>query len=128
MRIFVPIKPMPAPRPRVTRNGTHNPTDYTIYKRAVGMIARRRFRRPEEGPVAMHIDFLFEVPKSWSKKRKAAAKWHTSRPDIDNLQKGIKDALNGIAYKDDSQVCQVTARKQYADRSGIIIEVEVMGG
>ncbi|KKK49189.1 hypothetical protein LCGC14_3137560, partial [marine sediment metagenome] len=33
---------------------------------------------------------------------------HTKRPDVDNLVKLVKDALNGIYWKDDSQV-QITA-------------------
>ena len=72
----------------------------------------------------MRIEFFFIVPKSWPKKRKDDAKWHTNKPDIDNLQKAVKDALNGIAYRDDSQVCQVCARKQYAQSDGMMIEIE----
>ncbi len=124
MRIYIPIKPKAAPRPRVTTNGTYNPKEYTRYKRGVATVARAKCKRPFEGPVAMRIEFFFKVPKSWPKKRKAEAKWHTNKPDIDNLQKAIKDALNGIAYRDDSQVCQVMARKQYAQSDGMMIEIE----
>lgn len=37
------------------------------------------------------------------------------RPDIDNLQKGIFDALNGVCWKDDSQIVEVLAQKVYVD-------------
>ena len=123
MKIFIPIDPMAAPRPRVTRNGTYNDPKYTNYKNAISLMAKSKCTISLL-PIYMKIDFFFTTPKSWSQKKKDAAKWHTLKPDIDNLQKGVKDALNGIAYNDDSQVCLVQARKQYATSSGILIEIE----
>jgi Holliday junction resolvase RusA-like endonuclease len=40
---------------------------------------------------------------------------HTKKPDCDNLAKSILDALNGIAYDDDSQICSLTVHKFYGD-------------
>lgn len=122
MKIFIPIKPMPAPRPRVTRNGTYNDPKYTNYKKAIALYCQRIFGVSEK-PIAMHLIFLFDIPKSWSKTKKDSAIWHTSRPDIDNLQKGVMDSLNGIAYVDDAQVCYLSAKKQYSEKSGIEIEI-----
>lgn len=73
--------------------------------------------------MAIKIDFFYEVPKSWTKKKKAEAKWHKSKPDIDNLIKTVLDALNKIAFIDDGQVVQITARKQYANTTGTKIEI-----
>ena len=123
IKVFFQIAPIPAPRPRVTRNGTYNDPKYTNYKKAIALLAKRYFKVSDK-PIAMYVDFYFEQPKSWSKKKKEETLWHTSRPDIDNLQKGIKDALNGIAYVDDSQVCYVIARKQYSFRVGIEVEIK----
>lgn len=113
---------MPAPRPRVTRNGTYNDPKYTNYKKAIALYCQRHFEVSDK-PIAMHLIFLFDIPKSWNKAKKDRAIWHTSRPDSDNLVKGVKDALNGIAYSDDAQVCYVSAKKQYAEVSGIEIEI-----
>ena len=124
MNLWIPIKPQPAPRPRVTRNGTYNDPKYTNYKKAISLIAKSKFKTPSTSPIFMKIEFFFEIPKSWSKVKKDGAKWHISRPDMDNLVKGVKDALNGIAYRDDAQVCFLQARKQYAQTSGILIEIE----
>ena len=38
----------------------------------------------------------------------------TKKPDADNIAKAVCDALNGIAYKDDSQVVDLTVRKYYS--------------
>lgn len=122
MKIFIPIKPMPAPRPRVTRNGTYNDPKYTNYKKAIALYCQIHFGVSEK-PIAMHLIFLFDIPKSWSKQKKQDAIWHTSRPDIDNLQKGVMDSLNGIAYVDDAQVCYLSVKKQYAEVAGIEIEI-----
>jgi len=127
MITFIKIKPKPAPRPRVTKNGTYNNADYTTYKSVIAHTFKSiHGNKKSTNPIAMKIDFFFEIPKSWSKKKKESASWHISRPDTDNLVKGVKDALNGIAYKDDSQVCYLQARKQYAQFSGIRIEIEEM--
>ena len=125
--ITVPIKPMGAPRPRVTRYGTHNPKAYTEYKEAIRLawVAKHK-GYPVDGPVAMFVTFFFSVPKSWTKRRKAAAGWHTSRPDADNLLKSVKDALNGVAYKDDAQVCMVSMSKTYGECDMVVIDLHEM--
>jgi len=38
---------------------------------------------------------------------------HTGRPDLDNLIKFVSDALNGVFYKDDSQIDSIAAVKFY---------------
>ncbi|MFT7880952.1 MAG: RusA family crossover junction endodeoxyribonuclease [Sulfurimonas sp.] len=121
-KIFIEIKPKAAPRPRVTRRGTYNPRDYTDYKSTIALVAKQKFTKKDTA-LAMQIDFFFKKPKSWSKKKKENPPYHTFKPDVDNLIKGVKDALNGIAYRDDAQVVSVHGRKQYADRDGIMIEV-----
>jgi len=122
-KIYIKIRPKAAPRPRVTRNGTYNPKAYTDYKKIIALVSRAKFKKSEIA-VSMHLDFFFKIPKSWSKAKKADIPYHTSKPDVDNLIKSIKDALNGVAYRDDSQVVQVFARKQYADEDGVLIQLK----
>lgn len=58
-------------------------------------------------PLRMSIRFYLSVPKSASERKKEkliSDFFPTKRPDNDNLYKGIADALNGIAYYDDSQI------------------------
>ena len=39
----------------------------------------------------------------------------TKKPDVDNITKSILDSLNGIAYKDDSQVTGLEVMKEYGE-------------
>ncbi len=58
-------------------------------------------------PLRMSIRFYLSVPKSASQKKRLdliSNFFPTKRPDNDNLYKGIADALNGVAYYDDSQI------------------------
>ena len=41
--------------------------------------------------------------------------YHTFTPDLDNLVKLVSDALNGVFYKDDSQIAQLKSEKLYCD-------------
>jgi Holliday junction resolvase RusA-like endonuclease len=51
--------------------------------------------------------------------------YHISKPDIDNLFKGVTDSLNGILWADDSLICEVGRQlKIYGKHPGIEIEVE----
>mgnify|MGYP001592175909 FL=1 len=79
---------------------------------------------PFVGPVKATICFVFEHPKSYSAKRKAATTWKDTRPDLDNHIKELLDALNGLAYHDDAQIVEIFARKRYGSPSGVTITIE----
>ena len=57
-----------------------------------------------DGFISIQIEAIFAMPMSWSmKKRKATdGTFCGKKPDGDNVLKIIGDALNGIAYTDDS--------------------------
>lgn len=73
---------------------------------------------PLEGPVGMVVEAYFSIPKSASKaKRDDMLKGDTRptrKPDLSNIEKAIEDALNGVAYVDDSQVVDRIGQKWYA--------------
>ena len=124
MIIEYPVKPKPAPRPRVTKFGAYNDKDYTSWKNGLKLLAKSKIKQPLEGAIEINIEFLYSIPKSWSKKDKENANYHTFKPDIDNLIKSVLDGLNGIAYKDDSQVCKIEAIKRYGDKDSVIIKLK----
>lgn len=79
-------------------------------KRRVREAFRRAYpdHRPWTGPVLLRFTAVFETPRSFNRALKAAAArgtlYCTKKPDKDNIEKLIKDALNGLVYVDDQQV------------------------
>lgn len=70
---------------------------------------------------------IFEPPKSSSKKQKEkliSEICYTKKPDADNVAKAILDSLNGLAYKDDSQVTVLLVIKEYGAENKICVELE----
>ena len=76
----------------------------------------------------VEISARYEVPQSWSKKKRAAALageiQPQTKPDCDNLVKVVLDALNGVAYNDDRQVIYVACRKKYAEEGSVLVKIE----
>lgn len=74
---------------------------------------------PKDGRVTIKND----IGKRISKKVKPGD-MHTSKPDVDNLVKGIFDCFNGVVWRDDGQVCDIgRIKKVYGDQPGVEIEV-----
>lgn len=71
--------------------------------------------------VAVSLIFSMPKPKCIAKK---GTKLHTKRPDLDKLIRGVFDALTGIIWKDDSQVFDVNARKEYSDSPGVAVSID----
>lgn len=98
---------------------TYTPKKTRDYERHVQQCFRRTLgiRTPLEGPVSVEIRAAFAVPESLSAVRKrrcwGGALRPTKKPDIDNIAKIILDALNGIAYTDDSNVVDLYTKKVY---------------
>lgn len=78
-------------------------------------------------PIAMKITAFYSIPKSVTKKSHGlmldGTIKPTKKPDLDNVIKIIADSLNGIAYKDDSQIASVVSTKQYADIPRVEVEI-----
>ena len=68
---------------------------------------------------SFEIEFHVPMPKSWSKKKKAAMdkRPHQQRPDLDNYLKAWKDSV----YEEDAVVWRVKASKLWTDGTGHII-------
>lgn len=88
-------------------------------------------RRPVTGPVIVRVIGIFEIPPSWPKAVKQAARearvMHVADPDLDQLVKQVKDALKGIVYVDDNQVCGYpNSAKRYGSPQRTDITIEVL--
>jgi Holliday junction resolvase RusA-like endonuclease len=99
-------------------------------KRIVAHHARQAWPGyPTTGPVILRVVGIFEIPSSWPKaliaEAQAAKVMHIADPDLDQLVKLVQDALVGIVYVDDNQVCGYpNSAKRYGgpERTEITIE------
>lgn len=91
-------------------------------------IALPHFPAPLEGPLKLRVVATFEIPRSWSKRRQAEAEgaYHAQRPDQDNIQKQLKDALNRIAWTDDAQVADARCVKRWGRHAETVITIEAL--
>ena len=87
-------------------------------------------RAPVDAPVELSVLCVFPWPKTISKKRRQvpSCQWKISKPDVDNLVKVVKDALQGVCWIDDSRVCSEHVWKKYGDKPGVHIEWRTLDG
>ncbi len=136
IRFTVPGLPQGKGRARIsTRNGSpraYTPLKTVMYESLIALAGQDAMegRPPIEGPVYLHVTATFPIAPSWTKRRKAeiasGMAWHTSKPDGDNIAKSVGDGLNGIAFKDDSQVALCKVLKVYGDKPGLDVMVEAL--
>jgi Holliday junction resolvase RusA-like endonuclease len=82
----------------------------------------------KDKPLRAIIRAFFPIPKSASKKKReqmeAGKIRHTKKCDADNIAKACLDALNGIAFYDDSQVCELSISKFYGNTPKVEIIID----
>ena len=120
--------PVPKGRPRMSRAGhAYTPEKTRKAERIIAEAFKKLNVIPFDIAVSLRIDFVFAPPRSWSKKKKAAAidgaVKKDTKPDIDNLAKTVCDALNGLAWTDDSQIVRITAAKRYGSESYTTVRI-----
>jgi Holliday junction resolvase RusA-like endonuclease len=127
----VPGDPVPQPRARVSTRGgfarAYTPAEHPIhaYRQAIADAARKAGATPTDAvPLTLIVDLVFGRPKSHY--RKSGLKPDAPRlprPDCSNCLKGIEDALNGIAWVDDTQVGRVVVEKSYGDEPRTVVRI-----
>lgn len=131
----VPCVPVAQPRPRAvvrrgangkTFAGVHNP--HTVkdastgktkphpaveFKATIRMAAQAIYQSaPLEGPLRVDVLLIFPRPRSKVWKTKPMPRyWHQGKPDRDNADKAVLDALTGLLWRDDCQVCSGQVQK-----------------
>lgn len=73
-----------------------------------------------ECPVRLRVVFGLVKPKSWAKTQ---PDWPYRRPDLDKLLRVIQDAMTGVIYVDDAQVCMIATEKVFTASPGVQVEV-----
>ena len=83
---------------------------------------------PLETPVTLYLYIRVPMPKSYSKKRIEAclngSEQPTKKPDASNVLKSVEDGMNGVVYKDDSQIVNIHVTKVYSSEPGVDICVK----
>ena len=119
----IPSAPVPKSRPRLNTNTGRAFTDdkTRIFENIVSLAygARHYF---DDSYIRIRMKFKFEVPKSYSKKKRIEAlegKIRPTKADIDNYIKSVLDGLNGKAFKDDRYIYAILAEKEYSEEASI---------
>lgn len=128
MKLEIKGKPLGKGRPRLGRYSTYTPEKTKNYEEYVKLCYMNKYnikQTPTEKPLKAKITAFFEVPTSYSKKKKKEliGQPHTTRPDIDNIVKIILDSLNGLAYKDDNQIAKLEVEKVYGEEAKVVLEI-----
>lgn len=125
-------EPVGKARQRVTRFGTYTPQVTVMYENLIQTEYRRQCRDhrfDDKQPLRMEVRAEYQIPASASKVRKAAmAKGEirpVKKPDWDNVGKVVSDALNKVAYRDDTQIVECTVTKHYSERPKITVKIEL---
>ena len=127
----VPGKIIGKGRPRL--NGytgcVYTPTrtkDYETLVEQYFLLKYPKFK-PLEGRVQVEINAFFEIPKSTKKADRELMLENkinpTKKPDIDNIVKIILDAMNGIAFYDDTQITKLNVEKVYSLTETIKVKI-----
>jgi Holliday junction resolvase RusA-like endonuclease len=123
----VPGKPQGKQRAKVSTYGgfarAYTPEETVAYENLIKLSFKQALKGEKtpfwETPVSLTVVANYAIPKSFSKKKRGAALGGEikpqTKPDIDNVVKVVCDALNSVAYRDDTQVIRVIGEKVYSD-------------
>ena len=135
----IPGEPVGKGRPRGTNTGKgvrmYTPAKTISYENLVKLEYERQCRGHRFGDgeeLCIRVEAFFPIPKSAGKKKTELMKAHrinpTRKPDADNILKIVADSLNGVAYRDDSQIVYATVSKQYHENPRVIVAVYTLPG
>lgn len=126
--LFVPTKPQPASRPRISRYGNYYPKAYTDFRKEIYQF----FKTIQKDHEAIDkVSFKIELEIICKKPRIPTNKY--PRGDVDNYVKAYLDSITyaQLFWVDDIQVTELVASKRYQKKGeeyGAFITVQQLGG
>lgn len=122
-------KPQGKGRPRLSYGRIKTPEQTVIYENYIKLLYQSKVKEYFEGSIKMNIKAYYPIAKSDSKKKKqqkliGEIRPHNIKPDVDNVIKVICDALNEIAYKDDTQIVELVTSKYFSDKPRVEVTIE----
>ena len=142
--IRVPAVPVAQPRMRATvrsghaavytpntiksSDGSRKPHPIHLFKATVRLAAAAAFTgEPIAGAVRVDVEAVFPRPASKIWKTKPMPRYpHITKPDRDNLDKAVLDALKGIVLRDDCIAWDGRITKEVAaggEQPGVVITI-----
>ena len=125
LSLWVPGKVRGQGRPRAVRRGprvgVHKDAKDENYEAFIAQVWAANGQVRLDGPTFVEITAYLERPAGHVLKTGLLSTagrrspYPVKKPDIDNIQKSVFDALNTRAWADDSQIIRVDCRKEWAD-------------
>ena len=127
MKLIIPGEPCAKQRPKFGNGRTYTPQKTVNYETLVKQLYISATKEYHDGALRLVVNAFFTIPKSTSKKKREKMLQGiirpTKRPDWDNIGKIVSDALNTIAYHDDSYIVDARVRKWYSDTPRVEVEI-----
>lgn len=129
----VPGPPKGKARARTVHTGGHTfsytPEGTVLYENLVKTCFYQTKAQPFNADEELRANIIayYPIAKSASKKKRqqmlAGLIWPTKKPDLDNVIKSILDALNKVAYHDDTQIVSLSVEKFYSDSPRVEVAI-----
>lgn len=105
--VFIPVAPVPASRPKVSKFGTYYTATYANWRKAAAKFVRDHVNVvPEVAPLVVLVENIVPKPRT--------SKLKHPNGDVDNYAKAALDILNEAAWVDDKQIISLTSTKRFA--------------
>lgn len=125
----VPGKVRGKGRPRFTRRGnfvsTYTDDKTAAYEKLIQTSYLKHTSYVSEKSIRISIYVCFAPNKSDTKKNKLIklknSLWPSKKPDVDNVVKVVLDALNKVAYADDTQVNEIHVLRHWCEEEKLVI-------
>ena len=122
--LFIPVKPQPASRPRISRYGNYYPKGYADFRKEIWKFFKTikdKYEPVDKVSFKVTLEIICKKPKKPTN--------DYPRGDVDNYVKAYLDSITyaQLAWADDIQVVELIATKRYQDDTeeyGAILSIE----
>ena len=128
IRFEIPGDPIALKRHRHTKAGISYDPSKNDKADFLAKCMEHRPEKPMDCAIGLKVIFCFRRPQSHfgtgknaGRLKDSAPRYHTKRPDLDNLVKFVEDALQGVFFVDDKQVVYTEIKKIYHDYAKVVI-------
>lgn len=122
-------KPKGKDRPRLSYGKIRTPEETIIYENYIKLLYRAENKPYFSEAIKLTINCYYKIAKSDNNKLKESklsgkVRPFNIKPDIDNVVKIICDALNKVAYNDDTQIVELIANKYFDNNPRVEVIIE----